>query len=96
MSKGNPKIIIRVSPDTLAKIREAIDSNNVRRGAEPYDLSGWIRQAIEERLAKLERGRKGSGRKVKPAADQVETEPSPVEGVIHLEGAAEDGTVEPA
>lgn len=64
MAKGSPIIKTRVSPELLERIYTAIDMNNSRRKDEPYDLSGWLRQAIEERLAKLERSRgarKGAG-----------------------------------
>lgn len=59
MAKGNPIIKTRVTAELLERIYSAIDSNNANRRDEPYDLSGWLRQAIEERLAKLERSRRG-------------------------------------
>lgn len=63
MSRGTKITPLRLSPELLSRIHAAIDSNNMRRSEEPYDLTGWIRQAIEERLAKLERGRKSAQRK---------------------------------
>lgn len=72
MSRGTKHTILRLAPELLARIHEAIDQNNSRRADEPYNLTSWIRQAIEERLAKLERGRKANERKRKGAADQVE------------------------
>lgn len=81
--KGSPKIILRVPTELLDRIREAITSNNAFRGGQPYDLSGWIRQAITERLDKLARSRKGRKAKSKEAGDQVEDLETPPEGVIH-------------
>jgi Arc/MetJ-type ribon-helix-helix transcriptional regulator len=69
-SRGSPVVPIRIPPDLLRRIDEAIASNNAVRPGEAYDRSEWIRKAIEERLAKQARGRrKGRGRAT-AAADQ--------------------------
>lgn len=59
MSKGNPKVVLRLTPELLAQVHSAIERNNLTRTDEPYDVSEWIRQAIRERLDKQERSRKG-------------------------------------
>ncbi len=51
-------ILLRLPPDLLARVEVAIASANQRRTEEEYNVQGWIRQAIEEKLAKLERGRR--------------------------------------
>lgn len=72
MSRGTKHTIMRLAPELLERIHKAIDQNNSRRGEQPYNLTSWIRKAIEERLAKLERGRLANEKKKKGAADQVE------------------------
>lgn len=57
MSKGNPRVILRLTPKVIAHIEHAIDCANERRKEAPYDLSSWIRHAIKEKLEKLARGR---------------------------------------
>lgn len=91
-SRGNPKILVRVTPDLLNQIRDAIASNNAFRADEPYDLSEWVRQAIRERLDKLKRSRKASKRKVKPVADQGEGQQPPAEVVAETPPVAEVST----
>jgi hypothetical protein len=58
MGRGTPITPLRLSEELLGRIREAIDSANERRTDEPYDLTGWIRQAIEEKLKHRKRGTK--------------------------------------
>lgn len=67
-SKGTRITPLRLSDELLDRIHASIASNNGRRREEEYNLTSWIRQAIEERLAKLERSRKGGKRKNAPAA----------------------------
>lgn len=62
MSLGSPQVILRVPQHLLDRIDEEVWRQNASRAGEPYDRSSWIRQAITERLAKLERGRKPTGR----------------------------------
>lgn len=85
MSKGNPIIKLRVTPELLDRIRKAIDQNNERRGDQPYDLSGWLRQAVEERLDKLERARKSGRRKSATVSPAVSDGAQLQEGVSHSE-----------
>ena len=65
MAKGNPRVILRIAPITLEAIHAAIDGANVNRKDAPYDVSAWIRHAIDEKLQKLARGRAKS-RKAEP------------------------------
>jgi len=58
MSKGNPIVKLRVTQTTIDKIVEAIQSANFNRKLSPYDLSSWIRAAIDEKLQHLERAKR--------------------------------------
>src|SRR5262245_42394109 len=76
MSRGTPMTRLRLSDDLLRRIQESITSNNAFRADEPNNIKSWIRKAIEERLAKLDRSRKGRGKREAPAeADQDERQP---------------------
>lgn len=69
MSRGTRITPLRLSDELIARIHAAIASNNKSRREEEYNLTSWIRQAIEERLAKLERGRKAAVKKRTVAED---------------------------
>lgn len=86
MGRGTTITPLRLSTAMLDRIRAAIDSNNKRRSDEPYDLSMWIRQAIEERLAKLERGRKDAKQPAKPAEADGQAEPAEADGQADKKG----------
>lgn len=82
MSRGTPLTPLRLSTELLARIDAEVARQNETRIGEPYNRTSWIRQAIEERLAKLARGR-GEGRSKKRKwtgkvvnLDQVEEEGS--------------------
>jgi len=57
MSKGNPRIVFRISKTELSEIEAAIASANCFRMQEEYSVSEWIRQAIREKLCHLRRAR---------------------------------------
>lgn len=72
MAKGSKITVVRLGEDVDAAIAESIASINARPGQrEPMDLSGWVRIACRERLAKLARGRRG---KADVGAPQVAAE----------------------
>lgn len=81
MSRGTRITPLRLSDELLERIQAAIDSNNARRGNKPYNVTSWIRMAIEERLDKLERGRKGRAAKKAPAEAAGQGEGGPAGGV---------------
>jgi hypothetical protein len=56
---------LRLSDEILARIDQAIAGTNKARGT-AYNRTSWIRHAIEEKLAKLQRG-KNHARKVREA-----------------------------
>lgn len=58
VSKGNPIVRVRLTPDLIARIDDEVKLQNQTRAAEPYDRSAWIRQAIAQRLAHLARSRR--------------------------------------
>jgi hypothetical protein len=57
MSKGNPIVKLRLNPETIRKIEKAIANREHIQRPDTNTLSEWIRGAIDERLAKLDRGR---------------------------------------
>lgn len=58
MSKGNPKVVVRFRQEVLDRIEAAIQSANYNRKDEPYDVSAWIRKAVDDKLAHLERSKR--------------------------------------
>jgi len=66
MSRGTPHISLRIAPDVLAGIDQAVDLLRKTKGDDEYNRTAFIMHAIEEKLAKLERGRR-SNRKARPA-----------------------------
>jgi Arc/MetJ-type ribon-helix-helix transcriptional regulator len=76
VSKGNPRITVRLPPDLSARIERQRESLRYRSPRPPHDLSDVIRTALEAWLAKYERSRRhrrprtGSGRR-RPAASAV-------------------------
>lgn len=60
MSKGSPVVPIRIPATLLERIETQIAESNPRRKGEPWTRSAFILSAIEEKLAKMERSRKGS------------------------------------
>ncbi len=58
MSAGSKIIPVRIAEPMEIEIREAMQrANKYRREAE-YDMSSWIRAAIQEKLDHLHRGRR--------------------------------------
>lgn len=57
-TRGTRITPLRLKPDLVAQIKAAYAAANLTRREEPYNLTSWIVQAITEKLAKLERGRK--------------------------------------
>lgn len=55
MSKGNPRVTLRLDRPLLEQVEEAVGKANKTRKAEPYDVSSWIRACILEKLAHLRR-----------------------------------------
>lgn len=86
MSLGSPRRTMRFPEELVQRIEAAIDSANVRRVAAPYDWTGWVLQAVREKLRSLERGRNSSkrrrGGRRRPAAAQVVTL-DPIQGQAH-------------
>lgn len=57
MSKGNPKILVRVPTELLTEIAMVIESANIGRKEEPYTLSSWVRHCIDAKLRHLRRSK---------------------------------------
>lgn len=65
MTKGNPKVIVRLSPEMRGEILEAIKRRNARTREEPWDLSAFIRTAIRDKLHHMQRSRCRRNRKTR-------------------------------
>lgn len=58
MSRGSKVVHVRLDDARLKAVQSAIDSANHHTRDVPYDLSAWIRQAIDDKLAHLVRSRR--------------------------------------
>lgn len=58
MTVGNPKLVVRVTEGVLEQIHAAIRKRNSRSRDEPWDVSAFVRTAIRDKLAHLERSRR--------------------------------------
>ena len=69
MSKGNPFIGIRIPQATLDAIDAVILRCNKKQvDKEPITRNDFLRMAIEEKLAKMERSRNGKKKPKPPSA----------------------------
>lgn len=57
MSKGSPITLVRLPTDLIAEIELTIARRNVHTRREPWDTSKFIRDAIREKIRKMERSR---------------------------------------
>jgi hypothetical protein len=57
MSKGSPRITIRLSPLFLAAVESAVKLFNEKNFEHPEDISKFIQKAIAEKLAHRARSR---------------------------------------
>lgn len=68
MSKGNPRVTIRLSPRLLEEVAAAVDKRNAACiTIRHWDMSAFIVKAIQEKLAHDKRSRK---KKSRPGAVQ--------------------------
>lgn len=58
MSKGNRIVPVRISAEMMSAIEASIESLNVRAGPNHWNVSDWIRQAILDKLAHMQRSRR--------------------------------------
>ena len=63
MSIGSPRRTMRFPEKLVEQIEQAITSANSRRADVPYDWTGWVLQAVNEKLRSLARGRASSKRR---------------------------------
>jgi len=63
MSLGSPRKTMRFPEATVEQIEAAMASANDRRCEQPYDWTGWVLQAVREKLRSLARGRASSKRR---------------------------------
>jgi len=55
MSKGSPKVVVRLPGDLASQIAKAVKSANGSYGIDRYTVGSWIRKAICEKLNHLNR-----------------------------------------
>jgi len=65
MSKGNPKIIVRIPPELIDLMDLAIASRNLMTRDEIWTRSDWLRKAILEKLKHIKRSRAKRKAKIK-------------------------------
>lgn len=63
MSRGNKIVGIRLTPDELIQIDNALYSRQKRNRKQERNLSSWIREAIQEKLDHIKRSRKNTSTK---------------------------------
>lgn len=68
MSKGTDRYTFRLPQDMMAEVAATIYRRNLHTDREPWELSEFVRVAIREKLAKMERSRKRAARKLRSAA----------------------------
>ena len=88
MSIGSPRRTMRFPEHLIEQIEAAIDSANQRRADVPYDWTGWVLQAVREKLRSLERGRTSSRRRRpgrRAAAPPAAGQPHQVLGSAHAD-----------
>jgi|SRR5271168_1558725 len=71
MSLGSPRVTLRIPENLLEQIKETIDRNNLRARGEPWDTTSWIIDAIRDKLAHQDRGRKKHDRPRKQIKDPL-------------------------
>ena len=73
-SKGNPVVKTRVTTELEREVEVTINRRNLHSDNEPWDVSEFIRSAIREKIAHMERsrnkGRKRTDKKEKTARTQ--------------------------
>lgn len=66
-SKGSKVLQVRVPPDLLAAVELQIQQRNIFTREAPWNISDWIRCAMEEKLKKMERSRRSRDKSAPPA-----------------------------
>jgi len=61
-SPGNQIVPVRFDATTLSSMRDAVEQRNFFTKKEPWNMSDFIRVAVREKLAHMERSRKGRKR----------------------------------
>lgn len=77
MSKGSPRVTVRIPRPILAKMEATIKRRNFYTSQEPWDLSAFILLCVVEKLAHMERSRCPRRNRRKESANQ---DPSPPTG----------------
>jgi len=78
MTRGTPLTPLRPVPELLARIYAEVEPQNLIKRGKPYNRSSWIRHAIEEKLAKLERTRTSTRKKKGKATEWSEEDGAPI------------------
>jgi predicted DNA-binding protein len=67
-TKGTPLTPFRLSDELLERIDRAVASANKTGRKVPYNRATWVRHALEEKLAKLDRSRRKRSEEPAPPA----------------------------
>jgi TPP-dependent pyruvate/acetoin dehydrogenase alpha subunit len=62
--RGSRIMTVRMDDDTIARIQAQVDRSVTYSKDEPYTIGGWIKKAVAEKLAHLERSKKPSKRDI--------------------------------
>lgn len=89
MSKGNPILKSRLPRSLLAELEALLRESHSTRALGPWDVSQFLRDAIREKIAKRERGRRRYGAKRSPSSDSLPISP---DGEIATDEADESVT----
>jgi Arc/MetJ-type ribon-helix-helix transcriptional regulator len=68
MSKGNPRVTIRLTQALIDEINACINSRNYHSAEEPWTFSDFVDKAIAEKLAHLKRSRRKKSAESPPHA----------------------------
>jgi hypothetical protein len=69
MGKGNRVLRLRVEPELLQEILRQIEQRNQYTSQEPWDMSAFLRAAVREKLAHMQRARKQGKGKARKAPE---------------------------
>jgi len=71
MSKGSKIVPVRIPDDLFVRMINQIGTTNERRKEEPFDVSSFIRQAIEDKLDHCSRSRCWRKKRGLPGCERI-------------------------
>lgn len=70
MSLGSPRIVVRIPPALLQLITDYLRLRNDHRPKDEWDLSDFVRAAIREKVAHIQRSKKSRLKQDNPTAEE--------------------------